>query len=76
MDEMNPYTVHCSGILVTLTHVLTADKCLWAYKPLNWAFNEPGEKEKINEDVSKFLILIGNIIIIMILDTILQKCCA
>ena len=54
MDEMKPYTVDCSGILVTLTHVLTADHCLWAHKPLNWAFNEPGEKEKIKEDVSKF----------------------
>ena len=48
-DEKNPKIWFCSGILVTITRVLTADHCLWLEKPRNWAFNEPGEKDKFNE---------------------------
>ena len=51
-DETNPYMWFCSGILVTLTHVLTADHCLWAPKPIHQAFNEPGESKKYKQEVS------------------------
>ena len=52
MDEKNPEVWGCSGILVTLTRVLTADHCLWLEKPLHWTFNEPGEKGKLVKEVN------------------------
>ena len=51
-DEKNTKIWFGSSILVTITHVLTADHCLWLEKPRNWAFNEPGEKGKLLYEVN------------------------
>ena len=51
-DETDPFMWSCSGILVTLTHVLTAYHCLWAHKKVNQVFNETGESDKYTKNVS------------------------
>ena len=47
----NPCVVACSGILVTLKYILTADHCLWLKKPTNMAF--PGDESLLTKFVSQ-----------------------
>ena len=44
---------YCGGILVTMKRVVTADHCLWSLKPANNAFDEDGERDKLDEEVSR-----------------------
>jgi V8-like Glu-specific endopeptidase len=48
-DKKNPWAWSCSAVLITKTKVLTADHCLWMYKPADRVFDDDGERDKKQE---------------------------